>query len=148
MNHPDRALKLLALLPKALHLVWRAAPAYTAAWLLLLVVQGLLPGATVYLTKLVLDGAEVAFRDGEAWENMRAFLIPAALLGGAMLVGQVFSSVQSYVQVAQTEHLQDHVQGLIQSKAIELDYAFFDASESYDLLERASGGGAAGCKSC
>jgi len=40
----------LPYLPRALRLVWNAAPRWTAAWLFLLVGQGLLPVALVYLT--------------------------------------------------------------------------------------------------
>ena len=140
-NRLHQARQLLALLPKALCLIWEAAPTVTAAWAVLIVLQGLLPGTTVYLTKLVLDGAEAALGAGTSWENVRQFLVPAALLGGAMLLGQVLAGAQTYVQVAQTEGLQDHVQGLVQGKALDLDLSFFDASESYDQLDRASGQG-------
>jgi ATP-binding cassette subfamily B protein len=141
MNQLRKALGLLSHLPKVLRLVWQAAGAVTAAWLLLLFLQGLLPGVSVYLTKLVLDGAGAALGQGTSWDTMRLFLIPAALLGGTMLLAQVLSAVQKYVQAAQAERLQDYVQGLVQAKALELDFSFFDASESYDRLERASGEG-------
>ena len=43
------ALAQLAYLPRALTLVWAAARVWTLAWVVLLLVQGLLPVATVYL---------------------------------------------------------------------------------------------------
>ena len=46
----------LAYLPRALGLVWSAAPAWTLAWAALLVAQGLLPVATVSLTRQLVDG--------------------------------------------------------------------------------------------
>ena len=54
----ERGTKLLAqlpYLPRALALVWSAARYWTVAWGVLLVVQGLLPVATVYLTRQVVD---------------------------------------------------------------------------------------------
>ena len=46
----------LPLLPRALALVWQAARYWTMGWAALLVIQGLLPVATVYLTRQVVDG--------------------------------------------------------------------------------------------
>jgi hypothetical protein len=41
--------------PKTLHLTWAAAPRLTLVWLFLLIVQGVLPAATVTLTKRMID---------------------------------------------------------------------------------------------
>ena len=41
--------------PRALHLVWAAAPRWTAASLALVAVQGVLPVFTVYLTRAVVN---------------------------------------------------------------------------------------------
>jgi ATP-binding cassette subfamily B protein len=139
MDRLREATRLLSYLPRALRLIWRATGALTVAWLLLLLLQGAVPGLTAYLTKLVLDGAQVALGGGTSWESVRLFLVPAALMGGTLLLGQVLTGAQSYVQAAQTERLQDHVQALVQSKTMELDLSFFDASEGYDKLEQASG---------
>ena len=122
-----------------MRLIYEATGALTIVWLVLLFVQGVLPGLTVYLTKLVLDGAEAALNGGMSWENMSQLLVPAGAMGAALLTAQIVSAVQKYVQTAQAEKLQDHVQNVVQAKAIELEFAFFDASDSYDKLERASG---------
>ena len=54
-----KALAQLPYLPRALKLVWEVARPWTIAWIVLLIVQGLLPAAIVYLTKLVVDGVVV-----------------------------------------------------------------------------------------
>ena len=43
------------LVPRALKLVWDAAPGWTAASMVILVIQGLLPVLTVYLTRNVVN---------------------------------------------------------------------------------------------
>ena len=61
-----KALAQLPYLPRALKLVWDVARPWTVTWIVLLIVQGLLPAATVYLTKLIVDGvvARAALRPG------------------------------------------------------------------------------------
>ncbi|RPI08895.1 MAG: hypothetical protein EHM65_09745 [Acidobacteriales bacterium] len=49
-------------LPPALRLVWDAAGRWTLAWIALLVVQGLLPLATVWLTRSPVDGLVAGIR--------------------------------------------------------------------------------------
>ncbi len=66
-----KALAQLPYLPRALKLVWEVARPWTIAWIVLLIVQGLLPAAIVYLTKLVVDGVVVAVRNGSSWPVVR-----------------------------------------------------------------------------
>ena len=49
------ALSRLPYLARALGLVWAASRGWTVAWLALLVIQGLLPAATVYLTRALVN---------------------------------------------------------------------------------------------
>ena len=49
-----------AQLPRALKLVWDAAPGWTAAWGDLLLLQGLLPVATVYVVRNLVNESVVA----------------------------------------------------------------------------------------
>ena len=45
----------LPYLPRTMGLVWTAARGWTAAWIAVLLVQGVLPVATVYLTRTVVN---------------------------------------------------------------------------------------------
>ncbi len=68
-------------LPRALGLVWHAAPRWTAAWSLLLVIQGILPVAMVYLTRTVVDritGSEAAAMTPE---SLRRVIAPVIMSG-------------------------------------------------------------------
>lgn len=49
-------------LPRTLALVWSAARGWTAAWSVLLLLQGLLPVATVYVTRLLVNSLVAAIR--------------------------------------------------------------------------------------
>ena len=49
-------------LPRTFTLVWTAARGWTLAWVALLAAQGLLPVATVYLTRSLVDALVAAIR--------------------------------------------------------------------------------------
>jgi ATP-binding cassette subfamily B protein len=128
-----KALAQLPYLPRALKLVWAVARPWTTAWIVLLIVQGLLPAATVYLTKLVVDGVVVALRNGSS----RPVLLPLLLLGGVLLLMEVVRNAINWVRTVQAELLQDHITSLIHEKSVAVDLAFYELSDYYDHLHRA-----------
>jgi len=133
--------KSLPYLPRALRLVWQAARGWTLAWMVLLVVQGILPAVSISLTRLLIDqlsgvlgiAAQVGFR--------LDWIAPTALLAGGialvMLYSQLNQNFISYVFTAQSERVALLLNGLVQAKAVALDYSFYDLSENYDRLHRA-----------
>src|SRR5439155_1583012 len=72
----ERAVGTLPHLSRTFRLIWRAAPKWTLAWIFLLLIQGFLPVATVYLTRPVVNGIVAAVRSGGEW---RPILVPAVL---------------------------------------------------------------------
>src|SRR5215218_10558940 len=128
-----KALAQLPYLPRALKLVWEVAQPWTTAWIVLLIVQGILPAATVYLTKLVVDGVVVALRNGSA----RPVLLSLALLGGVLLLMEVVRNAINWTRTVQAELLEDHITALIHEKSVAVDLAFYELSDYYDHLHRA-----------
>ena len=131
------ALAQLPYLPRALKLVWEIARAWTIAWVVLLIVQGLLPAAIVYLTKLVVDGVVVAVRNGSSWTVVRPVLVLLLLLGGILLLMEVVRGGINWVRTVQAELLQDHITSLIHEKSVTADLAFYELADYYDHLHRA-----------
>ena len=84
-----KALAQLPYLPRALALMWQVARPWTIACLILLAVQGLLPAASVYLTKLVVDGVVGTLKKGGSWPEVRAVLILVTALAGIMPLMEV-----------------------------------------------------------
>ena len=130
-----KALAQLPYLPRALKLVWEVARPWTVAWIILLIVQGLLPAATVYLTKLVVDGVVAAARNGSP--NVRHVLLLLLLLGGILLLIEVVRGGINWVRTVQAELLQDHITSLIHERSVTADLAFYELSDYYDHLHRA-----------
>ena len=125
------------LLRRAVRLVWQCAPGWTLASLALLVVQGLLPLAALYLMKLVVDS--VTARLGAA-SQIAAFgpvLQLIAGLGLVTLAGAICTSLAALVSEAQSQLVTDHVQSILHQKSVEVDLAYYENTEYYDALHRA-----------
>jgi len=124
-------------LPRALNLVWAAARYWTLAWVALLAVQGLLPVATVYLTRWLVDSLVAALGAGDRWQSVRPLLIPAALMAGIKLLMELLRSAANWIRAVQAELLRDHISGLIHGQSTTADLAFYEVPEYYDHLHRA-----------
>ncbi len=55
-----------------------------------------------------------------------------------LLLQQVTKAVSGWVQTAQSQHVEDHIQKLIHDQAGSLDLAFYESSDYYDTLNQAS----------
>jgi ATP-binding cassette subfamily B protein len=130
------AIANLGHLPAALKLVWQAVPGWTTLGLVLIAVQGLLPAAVVYLTKIVVDRM-VAIGGNAGGSTFGGVLIPGAVIAGLLLANELLSSLSRYVRAAQAEHLHDHIRNLIHDQAIAADLAFYEQPEYHDHLYRA-----------
>ncbi len=120
-------------LPRAFALVWGAARGWTIAWIVLIAIQGVLPVATVYLSRAVVDAVVAAMRG----QRVEAAIYYAALMGAVLLAGELLGGASGYVRTAQAERVRDHVSSLIHEKSVEADLAFYDSPEFYDHLHRA-----------
>ncbi len=132
-----RAVAQLRHLPRALGLVLEVARPWTIAWLVLLIIQGLLPAAAVYLTKLIVDGVVEALSSSGQWSAIRPVLILAAALACVMLLMEIARSVIGWIRTMQSELLKDHINNLIHTKSVAADLAFYEFPDYYDHLHRA-----------
>ena len=124
------------LTPRALQTAWKGAPGWTMASMVLLVIQGLLPAASVVLAKYVVDAAVNAIAVQGAWEGLDLLILYASLLALVMLITQILESISRWVSIAQAELVGDHIRALVHHKSAETDYAYYESPEYYDELFR------------
>jgi ATP-binding cassette subfamily B protein len=113
----------------AVGFVWASSRKWTIAWLLLLAIQGVLPIATVYLTKPTVNAVT-----SRAWSSL---LFYGALIAGVLLLSELLSGAASWIRGIQAELLKDHISSVIHAKSVEADLAFYESAEFYDRLHRA-----------
>lgn len=133
----SKARKGRALLPhtaRALKLVWHAAPGLTAGWAALLVVQGLLPAAIVYLTRALVDSLVAAVGAGVGPAGARRTIVLAVIMAVALLATEVLRAAVRWVRTAQAERTRDRISSLVHEKALALDLAYFESPEYFDQL--------------
>jgi len=131
------ALARIPHLARALALVWAAAQGWTIAWALLLAIQGLLPVATVYLVRLLVDSLVAAAGTGAHGGDIRQVVLYGGLMAAVMLAQQVAGTVNGWVRSAQAEHVRDHITAMLQEQSCALDLAFYESPDHYDRLHRA-----------
>jgi ATP-binding cassette subfamily B protein len=136
------SLKQLPYLWRGLWLVWDAAPVWTLFWLVLLVIQGLLPVAVVNLTKYLVDGLVSVIESQGSWETLRFVFVLIVLMGIVLVVREILRSASSLIRTVQSERVRDSISGLIHEKSAEIDLGYYDSPDYYDQLHRARLGAA------
>jgi ATP-binding cassette subfamily B protein len=124
-------------LRRGLFLVWTPAPGWTTLWGSLLVVQGVLPVATVHLTRLLVDGLVHSMSGNGNWESFRPVVILAVLLGVTLLLTELLQTGIEWARSNQSEFIQDHISALIHKKSIAVDLSFYDSADYHNHLYRA-----------
>ncbi len=126
-------------LSEMFHIVWSAGRAWTLAWAVLLVVQGLLPAAIVYLSRLLVDGVVAVLDQGLDATTAQPVILYGVLMASSLLSIEVAQSLLAWIRAAQSELVQDRISTLVHQRAIELDIAQYESPDFHDRLERAKG---------
>ena len=136
MKRPPGFLEGLRL-DRALKLVWQASPKWTVVGFASLVVQSIVPLATVYVFKRVVDSltAPDGFSSGEPGFTALLYLLVTAF--GLAVVGSLATAVLGYANDMQSHLVADHMQRLVQAKSIDMDLAYYEHPRYYDKLHRA-----------
>lgn len=121
-------------LPKALILVWKAAPLWTALTVASLVVQGLLPVLLVFLTRHLVDSlVSVTQHNGDP-TLLSAAMMNGLFMGLLLLVKEGVGSFSGYLRKALAEAVLDWMNNLVHKQALSLDLQFYESPSS--LSER------------
>jgi ATP-binding cassette, subfamily B, bacterial len=128
-------------LPRALRLILSAAPGLSLGWLSILLVQGAVPALILAITRLLID--RLVLRLGLpssaiiSWDSLQHIFLPALAIGLLHLGTQLLQSLQSWLHTALSENVGIEVSTLIQDKASQADYSFFETPDLHDKLHRA-----------
>ena len=124
-------------LPRAFGLVWTANRWFTVGLALFAVIGGILPVATAWVSKLLIDAVVAAASQGGGPGWVRWVLMLVAAQFGLYLANSLLQTLQTVTQQALQELTGDHVQLTIMEHANKLDLAFFEEPKFYDTLQEA-----------
>ncbi len=124
-------------LDRAVRLVWNVAPGWTMANLVLMVVQGVLPLAGLYLMKRIVDATAegvTAVDRAAAFQQVLAWIVLAGVVG---LLSAVVKSAADVAGEAQSLAVTDAVSAVVHAQSIALDLEYYEDPRYYDALHRA-----------
>jgi ATP-binding cassette subfamily B protein len=121
---------------RILGLVWQANPWLTLALALLNLLQGGLPAARVWVSKLLIDAVVAAVSTGTGTEALPevVFLVVLQFVIGA--VGNILSTFANIAQQLLQEQVANRIQLLVMRHANQLDLVFFERPQFYDLIQQ------------
>lgn len=122
-------------LPKVVRLTWQASPPLTIVLALITLVSGLLPTATAYIAKLLLDSVVAAIQHtGSTGDIVRV----VAFQFGVLALTSISSALTSIAQTLLQERMTLTIRHQVMRHASDLELAYFEGSASYDMLRQAA----------
>ena len=129
--------KRLRHLARAAGLVWESARTWTLLQSAAVVAQGLLPIASLYLTRQVVDAVGAFLVQAAGDKNPIPLLALLPWVAGVAVAGWILRAGSSIVAEAQAEAVSDHVQEALQKKSAEIDLAYYETSSYHDQMRLA-----------
>jgi ATP-binding cassette subfamily B protein len=122
---------------RGIHLVWQAAPGWTAINLILQTIQGILPLAALYLMKLIIDSVTLSINAADKTEAFNQILLFIAVAAGVALLVALCQLLSNMANQAMSLAVTDHVFDLMHAKSVEVDLEYYENPQYYDTLHRA-----------
>ena len=120
---------------RVLGLVWHANPLFTVALAVLNLLQGGLPAARVWLSKLLVDAVVTAVSNGTGTDALPWVATLVALQFAIGAASNILSTVSNICQQLLQEQVSNRIQMLVMRHANQLDLVFFERPQFYDLLQ-------------
>ncbi len=122
---------------ESLRLVWKSAPGWTFANIVMSVFRSVFPLVLIWLLKVVIDDITRAATAIPPTPNIN-LLWPILAVVIIWFLDEASSDFSNYVRKKQALKLEVYMYGLLHSKAIKLDLINFERPEYFDCLARAS----------
>lgn len=121
---------------ESIKLVWRSAPGWTLANIIISFLRSFLPLLLIWLIREVIDGinAEASSQGGNI--SGIIWLIIAVVI--IWFLDEAAADIGNYVRKKQSVRLENYMYGLLHEKAIRLDLIYFENPGYFDCLSRAT----------
>ena len=120
---------------RSLPLLWTAAPQEMVFLIAVTLLQGFLPGVSVWITKLVVDTVATALTTGQALDDSILWYLVAAWVGALLLENLLYPWILA-LQGNLNDKLAAHISLLLMRKADSFaDLSRFEDAEFYDELQ-------------
>jgi len=127
-------LRALGYVPALVRLVWDTHRGYTLAMMALRLVRGLVPIASLWVAKLIIDAVILAREVGGDWRSVLHLVL---LEVGIVVTGELLSRASMVVDGLLSDLFTIRLSVRLMEHAAQLDLAQFEDPTFYDHLERA-----------
>jgi ATP-binding cassette subfamily B protein len=103
----------------------------------MVVVSGLLPAATVWLVRPLVNSITGAVAAGGEWTAVQPVIWLGLAMAGVVLAGELLRNAGTWLSTAQSERVEEYISRLIHDQSVSLDLSFYDVPAYYDHLHRA-----------
>lgn len=135
---PAQQTRLIILrLLRAAGLVWKITPGWTLGNVLLVVIQGMLPLAALYLMKRIVEAVTVGLQTANPAEAFRPVTIWIMWAAGVAVLSVLARSLSEYSAEEQSQRVTDAVADILHEKSIAVDLGYYEDPGYYDTLHRA-----------
>ena len=134
-------IKQILRIDRAVRLVWKAAPGWSLANLVLQVIQGILPLAALYLIKLIVDAVTLSLTQPDKSLAFKQIVLLVILAGGVALLNALSQLLANMANEALSLTVTDHVYDILHAKSVEVDLEYYENPKYFDTLHRAQAEG-------
>jgi ATP-binding cassette, subfamily B, bacterial len=124
-------------LMRAVRLVWDSAPGWTAAQAVLIIIQGLLPLASLFLMKLIVDAVTLGATSDDKQAALTQVFFLIALAGAIAILIAICNSAATITSANQSALVSDHIQSIMHAKSVQTDLEYYETPGYYDIFHRA-----------
>ncbi|MBX9659891.1 MAG: ABC transporter ATP-binding protein/permease [Nitrospiraceae bacterium] len=121
----------------ALSFVWQSSPSLAVGSIVVRVIQGLLPLAVLYLTKLLIDAVTESLKAPAQDASLAPITTILVGLAVAAVISAMLTVVSSLISRIHAQVVTDHMHALLQAKSVDVDLEYYENARYQDTLHRA-----------
>ena len=124
-------------LDRAVLFVWQAGPGWVIGSAGVMALQGVLPLASLYLTKLIVDAVTEAVRASEPAAAFGQVLFLIVVAGGIAFLQASLQAFSGLIQEGLALKVGDRMYDVLHAKSIAVDLDYYENPQYFDTLHRA-----------
>jgi len=136
-SYRERLRPFLLSLRQALRFVWQSSPSLAMASVAVRAIQGLVPLALLYLTKLLIDAVTEGLTTPASDVSPASIAMILAGLGVTAVMGAMLTAISSLIARMHSQVVTDHMHAILQAKSVEVDLEYYENARYQDTLHRA-----------
>lgn len=135
-----KRLENLKYLFDSIKIVWHSSKKDAIYSVIILLILSVLPLASVYLMKLIVDSVTVGISAPDKVAAFQQILLYLGLIGLTAAAIHFFTSINSFLSERLSLKVLDHLSDILHKKSIEVDLEYYENPDYYDTLHRAQRG--------